>query len=65
MIGLALFAALVGYLPFNFPPARIFLGDTGSLFIGFGLGAGQLALSLAPSWGIAVHPPPPSKVQPW
>jgi len=36
-IGLALFAALIGYLPFNFPPARIFLGDTGSLFIGFGL----------------------------
>lgn len=35
VIGLALFGALVGYLPFNFPPARIFLGDTGSLFIGF------------------------------
>ena len=27
--------ALIGFLPFNFPPARIFLGDTGSLFIGF------------------------------
>jgi UDP-GlcNAc:undecaprenyl-phosphate GlcNAc-1-phosphate transferase len=37
VIGLALFGALVGYLPFNFPPARIFLGDTGSLMIGFGL----------------------------
>lgn len=37
VIGLALFGALVGYLPFNFPPARIFLGDTGSLLIGFGL----------------------------
>ena len=36
-IGLALFGALIGYLPFNFPPARIFLGDTGSLLIGFGL----------------------------
>ncbi len=36
-IGLALFGALAGYLPFNFPPARIFLGDTGSLLIGFGL----------------------------
>jgi UDP-GlcNAc:undecaprenyl-phosphate GlcNAc-1-phosphate transferase len=34
IIGLALFGALVGYLPFNFPPARIFLGDTGSLLIG-------------------------------
>jgi UDP-GlcNAc:undecaprenyl-phosphate GlcNAc-1-phosphate transferase len=37
VIGLALFGALIGYLPFNFPPARIFLGDTGSLFIGYGL----------------------------
>jgi UDP-GlcNAc:undecaprenyl-phosphate GlcNAc-1-phosphate transferase len=36
-IGLALFGALIGYLPYNFPPARIFLGDTGSLLIGFGL----------------------------
>ena len=37
VIGLALFGALIGYLPFNFPPARIFLGDTGSLLIGFTL----------------------------
>ena len=37
VVGLALFGALLGYLPFNFPPARIFLGDTGSLVIGFGL----------------------------
>lgn len=37
VIGLALMGALLGYLPFNFPPARIFLGDTGSLLIGFGL----------------------------
>lgn len=36
-IGLAMFGALIGYLPFNFPPARIFLGDTGSLLIGFSL----------------------------
>ncbi len=37
VIGLALFGALFGYLPFNFPPARIFLGDTGALLIGFTL----------------------------
>ncbi|MGH0034415.1 MAG: glycosyltransferase family 4 protein [Myxococcota bacterium] len=35
--GIALFGALLGFLPFNFPPARIFLGDTGALFIGFSL----------------------------
>ena len=37
VIGLVLFGALIGYLPFNFPPAKIFLGDTGSLLIGFTL----------------------------
>ena len=36
-IGVALVGALLGFLPFNFSPARIFLGDTGSLFIGYAL----------------------------
>jgi len=36
-LGLGLLGGLLGFLPWNFPPARIFLGDTGSLFIGFGL----------------------------
>jgi UDP-GlcNAc:undecaprenyl-phosphate GlcNAc-1-phosphate transferase len=35
--GLAFLGALLGFLPYNFPPARIFLGDTGALFIGFNL----------------------------
>jgi UDP-GlcNAc:undecaprenyl-phosphate GlcNAc-1-phosphate transferase len=30
-----LLGACAGFLLFNFPPAKIFLGDTGSLFIGF------------------------------
>ena len=34
-IGIALVGALLGFLPFNFSPARIFLGDTGALFIGY------------------------------
>ncbi len=34
-IGLALLGGLLGFLPFNFPPARLFLGDAGSLFIGY------------------------------
>jgi UDP-GlcNAc:undecaprenyl-phosphate GlcNAc-1-phosphate transferase len=34
-IGISLVGALLGFLPFNFWPARIFLGDTGSLFIGY------------------------------
>lgn len=31
----ALAGALVGFLPFNFNPAKIFMGDTGSNFLGF------------------------------
>ena len=31
----ALLGALVGFGRFNLPPARIFLGDSGSLFVGF------------------------------
>ncbi len=31
----ALIGASLGFLPYNFNPAKIFLGDTGSLFIGY------------------------------
>ncbi|MBI3180429.1 MAG: undecaprenyl/decaprenyl-phosphate alpha-N-acetylglucosaminyl 1-phosphate transferase, partial [Deltaproteobacteria bacterium] len=34
----ALAGSLSGFLPYNWPPARIFLGDSGSLFVGFTLG---------------------------
>ena len=33
----ALAGALVGFLPFNFNPAKTFIGDTGSNFMGFSL----------------------------
>lgn len=36
-LGLALIAATLGFIPFNFPRARIFLGDVGSGALGFGL----------------------------
>jgi UDP-GlcNAc:undecaprenyl-phosphate GlcNAc-1-phosphate transferase len=46
---LALAGACVGFLPWNFPRARIFLGDAGSLFLGYSLGASAvLAVSAAP-----------------
>src|SRR5690606_24733186 len=35
LVCLALIGALLGFLRYNFNPARIFLGDSGSLFIGF------------------------------
>lgn len=38
-LGLALAAACLGFLPFNFPRARIFMGDVGSGAIGFALAA--------------------------
>ena len=35
--GVVLAGSLAAFLFFNFPPARIFLGDTGSMFIGYAL----------------------------
>lgn len=32
---IALMGACFGFLPFNFNPAKIFMGDTGALFLGF------------------------------
>ncbi len=34
-----LLGACLGFLPWNFHPARIFMGDAGALFLGFALGA--------------------------
>ena len=38
-IAIALVGSCLGFLRYNFYPARIFLGDTGSLFLGFVLAA--------------------------
>lgn len=38
-LGLALAASTLGFLPWNFPRARLFLGDSGSGAIGFAIGA--------------------------
>ena len=35
----ALAGACFGFLPYNFNPAKLFMGDTGSMFLGFVLGA--------------------------
>jgi UDP-GlcNAc:undecaprenyl-phosphate/decaprenyl-phosphate GlcNAc-1-phosphate transferase len=35
LVVIALAGAALGFLPYNFNPARIFLGDAGSLFIGY------------------------------
>ncbi len=39
IVAFALVGAAIGFLPYNFPPARIFMGDAGSIFIGYILAA--------------------------
>ncbi|MEZ4728036.1 MAG: MraY family glycosyltransferase [Caldilineaceae bacterium] len=39
LLPLALLGATLGFLPFNFAPARIFMGSTGSYFLGYTLAA--------------------------
>lgn len=34
-LAIIMFGATLGFLVFNFPPAKIFMGDCGSLFLGF------------------------------
>jgi UDP-GlcNAc:undecaprenyl-phosphate GlcNAc-1-phosphate transferase len=53
IVQLALAGACLGFLPYNFPRGRIFLGDAGSLFLGYSLGASVvLALGELPrGWG--------------
>lgn len=38
LLPVALLGATLGFLPFNFSPARIFLGSSGAYFLGFTLG---------------------------
>ena len=49
----ALEGALVGFLPFNFAPAKTFIGDTGSNFLGFSLSIISI-LGMAKTYTIAV-----------
>jgi UDP-GlcNAc:undecaprenyl-phosphate GlcNAc-1-phosphate transferase len=46
LIALALGGAILGFLFFNFPPASVFMGDSGSLFLGFTLAS--LAIAKVP-----------------
>jgi len=56
-LAIALAGAILGFLPFNFNPATIFLGDSGSLFIGFFLSALGLAGSQKAPTMVAVAIP--------
>ena len=50
-LNLCVAAAALGFLVFNFPPARVFLGDAGSIPLGFL--AGALGLQ---GWGLGLWP---------
>ena len=57
LISVTLAGAILGFLRFNFNPATIFLGDSGSLFIGFMLSALALAGSQKAPTFVAVAIP--------
>jgi UDP-N-acetylmuramyl pentapeptide phosphotransferase/UDP-N-acetylglucosamine-1-phosphate transferase/glycosyltransferase involved in cell wall biosynthesis len=52
VIALALLGSLTGFLFFNFNPAKVFMGDGGSMFIGFSLAS--LGILQAPRVGTTV-----------
>jgi UDP-GlcNAc:undecaprenyl-phosphate GlcNAc-1-phosphate transferase len=57
VVSIALAGAVVGFLRYNFKPATIFMGDCGSLVIGFLLAAVSLASSQKASIAVAVGIP--------
>ena len=56
LLPLALGAAVLGFLPFNWHPARIIMGDSGAMFLGFTLavisiiGGAKIATALLTLW---------------
>ncbi len=48
-ISLLLFSTLIGFFIFNYPPAKLYLGDSGSLFIGYCLGFISILFNWTPS----------------
>ncbi|MFK7972321.1 MAG: glycosyltransferase family 4 protein [Bacteroidia bacterium] len=52
LLGFTISGALLGYLPFNFPHAKTFMGDNGSLLVGFLLSMMTLRLLGNPNIGM-------------
>lgn len=57
LVAAALAGALLGFLPYNFNPARVFLGDCGSLPVGLVLAAIAVRGSMKSSAAIAISLP--------
>jgi UDP-GlcNAc:undecaprenyl-phosphate GlcNAc-1-phosphate transferase len=51
VVALAVLGSICGFLPFNKHPAKIFMGDAGSLFLGFTMAALMMLFAAAgPKW---------------
>jgi UDP-GlcNAc:undecaprenyl-phosphate GlcNAc-1-phosphate transferase len=56
LLAVALGAAIIGFLPYNWHPARIMMGDTGAMFLGYALavisiiGGAKIATALLTLW---------------
>jgi UDP-GlcNAc:undecaprenyl-phosphate/decaprenyl-phosphate GlcNAc-1-phosphate transferase len=57
VVAVALAGALLGFLPFNLPPASVFLGDSGSMVVGLVLGTLAIQSSLKTPATIALATP--------
>ena len=57
LISASMAGALVGFLRFNFPPAKIYLGDAGSMLIGFVLSALAISCTFKQNSAIAFFAP--------
>lgn len=57
VITIAIAGACLGFLPFNFNPAKIFMGDTGSMFLGFMLSAISVYSTIKSATALAVAVP--------
>lgn len=57
MILISLIGSILGFLPFNFNPAKIFMGDTGSLFLGFTLAVISMTATIKSAATLAVFIP--------
>lgn len=57
LILIALIGSILGFLPFNFNPAKIFMGDTGALFLGFTLSVISVQATVKSAATLAVFIP--------
>jgi UDP-GlcNAc:undecaprenyl-phosphate GlcNAc-1-phosphate transferase len=55
ILAIVLIAAILGFLKYNKPPAKIFMGDSGSLFLGFSLAYLSLQAFTMPGSGTKIQ----------